>query len=110
MLAPDLRGFGDTDKPGHLLLGITPNTGLWPESEPYPLARHLESLESMRGLGADLVLPGHGPVFHDLDGGIGELIFYHEERLETMRREISDRPKTPALYEMWASKGGNGLG
>lgn len=36
----------------HLLLGITPNIGLWPESEPYPLARYLESLEGMLGLGA----------------------------------------------------------
>jgi glyoxylase-like metal-dependent hydrolase (beta-lactamase superfamily II) len=78
----------------HLLLGITPNIGLWPESDPHPLARYLESLENMRGLGADPILPGHGPVFHDLDGRIGELISHHEERLELMRREISDRPKT----------------
>jgi glyoxylase-like metal-dependent hydrolase (beta-lactamase superfamily II) len=78
----------------HLLLGITPNIGLWPESEPHPLARYLESLENTRGLGADLILPGHGPVFHDLDGRIRELMFHHEERLETMWREISDRPKT----------------
>ena len=82
----------------HLLLGITPNIGRWPESMPHPLARYLESLERMRGLGADLVLPGHGPVFHNLAGRIGELMFHHEERLETMRREISDRPKTP--YEV----------
>jgi glyoxylase-like metal-dependent hydrolase (beta-lactamase superfamily II) len=78
----------------HLLLGITPNIGLWPESEPHPLARYLESLESMHGLGANLVLPGHGPVFRDLDGRIGELMFHHKDRLETMRREISDSPKT----------------
>jgi glyoxylase-like metal-dependent hydrolase (beta-lactamase superfamily II) len=82
----------------HLLLGITPNIGLWPESEPHPLARYLESLESTRGLGADLVLPGHGPVFHDLVGRIGELIYHHEERLETMRRTVSDRPMT--AYEV----------
>ena len=82
----------------HLLLGITPNIGLWPESEPHPLARYLESLEDMRGQGADLILPGHGPVFHDLDGRIEELISHHEERLEMMRREILDRPKTP--YEV----------
>jgi glyoxylase-like metal-dependent hydrolase (beta-lactamase superfamily II) len=62
----------------HLLLGITPNIGLWPESEPHPLARYLESLEGMLGLGAALVLPGLGPVFHDLDGRIGELISHHE--------------------------------
>ena len=82
----------------HLLLGITPNIGLWPESEPHPLARYLESLESMRGLGAKLILPGHGSVFHDLDGRIGELISHHEVRLETMRRVISGGPKTP--YEV----------
>ena len=82
----------------HLLLGITPNIGLWPESEPHPLTRYLVSLESMRGLGAGLILPGHGPVFHDLEGRIGELIFHHEERLETIRRTISDRPRTP--YEV----------
>ena len=82
----------------HLLLGITPNIGLWPESEPHPLARYLESLEGMLGLGADLVLPGHGPVFHDLDGRIGELIPHHEERLERMRREIEGSSKTP--YEV----------
>ena len=82
----------------HLLLGITPNIGLWPESEPHPLARYLGSLECMRGLGADLVLPGHGPAFHDLDGRIEELISHHGERLEVMRRGISGRPKTP--YEV----------
>jgi glyoxylase-like metal-dependent hydrolase (beta-lactamase superfamily II) len=82
----------------HLLLGITPNIGLWPESEPHPLARYLESLENTRGLGVDLVLPGHGPVFHDLDGRIGELISHHEERLETMQRVVSDRPMT--AYEV----------
>lgn len=82
----------------HLLLGITPNIGLWPESEPHPLARYIESLESVRGLDVGLVLPGHGPVFHDLDGRIGELMSHHEERLEVMGREILDRPKTP--YEV----------
>jgi glyoxylase-like metal-dependent hydrolase (beta-lactamase superfamily II) len=82
----------------HLLLGITPNIGLWPESEPHPLARYLESLENTRGLGADLILPGHGPVFHDLDGRIGELTYHHEGRLQTIRRAVSDRPKT--AYEV----------
>ncbi|MGB3634992.1 MAG: MBL fold metallo-hydrolase, partial [Rubrobacteraceae bacterium] len=52
----------------HVLLKITPNVGLWPESEPNPLARYLESIESLQGIGASLILPGHGPVFHDLDG------------------------------------------
>ncbi|MCA1687669.1 MAG: MBL fold metallo-hydrolase, partial [Actinobacteria bacterium] len=78
----------------HLLLEITPNVGLWPESEPHPLARYLGSLNELRGLEADLVLPGHGPVFHDLDGRIAELLRHHEERLDLMRGVIEDGPKT----------------
>jgi glyoxylase-like metal-dependent hydrolase (beta-lactamase superfamily II) len=72
----------------HVMLGITPNVGIWPETEPHPLARYLESLASMRGLEADLVLPGHGPVFGDLDGRISELAAHHAERLDAMRAEI----------------------
>jgi len=82
----------------HLLLVITPNIGLWPESEPHPLARYLESLKFLRGLDTNIVLPGHGPVFHDLDGRIGELLRHHEERLDLMRRVIGAGPKTP--YEV----------
>lgn len=79
----------------HVLLKITPNVGLWPENLPHPLARYLDSLESLRGLNVDLlVLPGHGPVFHDLHGRIDELIRHHDERLELMRSVISNEPKT----------------
>lgn len=78
----------------HVLLKITPNIGLWPETKPHPLARYLRSLDELRALAVDLVLPGHGPAFHDLDGRIDELLRHHEERLEIMRREILDGPKT----------------
>ena len=79
----------------HVLLKITPNVGSWPESEPKPLARYLESIQDMRNLPADLVLPGHGPLFHDLRGRMDELLSHHEERLELMLREIEEAPKTP---------------
>jgi len=79
----------------HVLLKITPNIGMWPDVKPHPLARYLRSLEELRGLPVDLVLPGHGPLFHDLDDRIDELISHHAERLEEMRRQIEDRPKTP---------------
>ena len=78
----------------HVLLKITPNIGLWPESKPHPLSLYLDSLESLRGLEADLILPGHGPVFHDLDGRINELALHHEERLATMLATLSEGPKT----------------
>lgn len=79
----------------HVLLGITPNIGLWPESRPHPLARYLDSLEALRGLEADLVLPGHGPVFHDLDGRLSEISLHHEERLDAMCAALYDGPRTP---------------
>jgi glyoxylase-like metal-dependent hydrolase (beta-lactamase superfamily II) len=79
----------------HVLLKITPNVGSWPESEPNPLARYLKSIRNVRDLPADVVLPGHGPLFHDLSGRIDELLQHHEERLELMRREIAGAPKTP---------------
>lgn len=78
----------------HVLLKITPNIGLWPESLPHPLARYLKSLSGMRGMDVNLVLPGHGPAFHDLEGRIEELLRHHEERLEVMHGEIEDRPRT----------------
>ncbi len=79
----------------HVLLKITPNVGSWPESEPNPLARYLKSVRNVRDFPADLVLPGHGPLFHDLRGRIDELLRHHEERLELMRQEIDGVPKTP---------------
>jgi glyoxylase-like metal-dependent hydrolase (beta-lactamase superfamily II) len=82
----------------HVMLAITPNIGLWPESEPHPLSRYLESLKGLRGLDTDIVLPGHGPIFHDLDGRIDELLRHHEERLDIVRRVIEDDSKTP--YEV----------
>jgi glyoxylase-like metal-dependent hydrolase (beta-lactamase superfamily II) len=66
--------------------------------EPHPLARYLGSLDGLRGLNADLVLPGHGSVFHDLDGRLGEIAAHHAERLDVMRAVLEDRPKTP--YEV----------
>ena len=79
----------------HILLEITPNIGRWPESKPNPLARYLESIRGIRDLPVDLVLPGHGPLFHDLRGRVDELLSHHEERLELMWREIEVAPKTP---------------
>jgi glyoxylase-like metal-dependent hydrolase (beta-lactamase superfamily II) len=82
----------------HVMLGITPNVGTWPETGPHPLARYLESLASMRGLEADLVLPGHGPVFGDLDGRLSELTAHHAGRLDAMRAELEASPRS--AYEV----------
>jgi glyoxylase-like metal-dependent hydrolase (beta-lactamase superfamily II) len=79
----------------HLLLRITPNIGLWAYTAPHPLERYLESLKGLRGLDADLVFPGHGPLFHDLDGRIDELLLHHKERLSEMHTALGTEPATP---------------
>jgi glyoxylase-like metal-dependent hydrolase (beta-lactamase superfamily II) len=78
----------------HLLLKITPNIGLWPYAAPRPLERYLDSIASLRGLDVDLVFPGHGPLFHDLDGRIEELMLHHEDRLSVMHEALMGEPET----------------
>ena len=79
----------------HLLLHITPNIGLWTYTAPRPLERYLDSLKGLRGLGVDLVFPGHGPLFHDLDGRVDELLLHHEERLFVTHSAFDGEPATP---------------
>lgn len=78
----------------HILLEITPNIGLWTFTAPRPLRRYLDSIGGLRGLDVDLILPGHGPLFHDLDGRIDELILHHEERLSVMHEALEGEPAT----------------
>ena len=78
----------------HLLLEITPNIGLWTYTAPRPLRRYLDSIGGLRGLGVDLIFPGHGPLFHDLDGRIDELVLHHEERLSVMHEALEGEPAT----------------
>jgi glyoxylase-like metal-dependent hydrolase (beta-lactamase superfamily II) len=78
-----------------LLLHITPNIGLWTYTAPRPLERYLDSIRGLRGLEVDLVFPGHGPLFHDLDGRVEELLSHHEERLEVMHSAFNRAPATP---------------
>ena len=78
----------------HLLLEITPNIGLWTYTAPRPLERYLDSIESLRGLDVNLVFPGHGPLFHDLDGRINELLLHHEDRLSVMLEALVGEPAT----------------
>lgn len=90
----------------HILLKITPNVGLWPESRPRPLARYLDSISGQRGLDASLVLPGHGPVFHDLAGRIDELLAHHDERLDAMLDTLTNGPRTPYEVSRIVFRGG----
>lgn len=65
----------------HVLMKITPNIGLWPETDPNPLGRFLDSLRAVRALDVRLALPGHRQPIGDWRGRIDELIAHHDERL-----------------------------
>lgn len=90
----------------HILLKITPNVGLWPESRPRPLEQYLDSISDVRSLDASLVLPGHGPVFHDLAGRIDELLAHHDERLDAMLETLAYGPLTPYEVSRIVFRGG----
>jgi glyoxylase-like metal-dependent hydrolase (beta-lactamase superfamily II) len=65
----------------HVLMKITPNIGLWPESDPHPLGRFLDSLREVCLLDVRLALPGHRALITDWRGRIDEIIAHHQERL-----------------------------
>jgi glyoxylase-like metal-dependent hydrolase (beta-lactamase superfamily II) len=66
----------------HVLLKITANIGLWPQTEPDPLGRYLASLNRLAEPKVRLALPGHGPLITDLLGRIEEMKKHHADRLE----------------------------
>lgn len=65
----------------HVLMKITPNIGLWPESDPDPLGRFLFSLQEFKALDVRLALPGHKSLITDWRGRLVELLLHHEARL-----------------------------
>ncbi len=73
-----------------VLIKITPNIGLWPESEPDPLGRYLSSLDHLATFDVRLALPGHGALISDWRGRLAELQHHHAERLDTMFKAVND--------------------
>jgi glyoxylase-like metal-dependent hydrolase (beta-lactamase superfamily II) len=68
----------------HILPGITPNIGWYPDARPDPLGDYDASLAAVRDLPVRLVLPGHRRPFSDLAGRVDELRHHHRERGASM--------------------------
>ncbi|WP_164667808.1 MBL fold metallo-hydrolase [Virgibacillus doumboii] len=66
----------------HILPKITPNISYWFHGDPNPLARYLESLDKIKKLDADFVIPSHGEPFHGANNRIEEIKVHHDDRLE----------------------------
>jgi len=75
----------------HILPVITPNISYHLQSGPDPLGEYLRSLEELKGLEVELVLPAHEQVFSGLARRIEEIKEHHEQRaraiLEVIARE-----------------------
>lgn len=68
----------------HILPNITPNISYWFHGDRNPLKAYLSSLEKVKKLDADLVIPSHGEPFHGANQRIDEIIKHHDERLQKL--------------------------
>ncbi len=84
----------------HLLEKVSPNPliELGPNGEEgwfRPLVAYLASLERVRVLELDLVLPGHGSPFSDHRAVIDRLVAFYGKRQERIRALLDAGPRTP---------------
>lgn len=77
-----------------VLLEITPNVGMHPQSGENPLADFLKSLDTLLGLEVNFVFPGHGSVFSGLRQRISELQYHHQQRSLYITSAIRNDLKT----------------
>jgi glyoxylase-like metal-dependent hydrolase (beta-lactamase superfamily II) len=72
------------------------------DTEDGSLARYLESLRRLRGLGQRTVLPGHGPELANLEAVAAGYLAHREQRLEQVRsalRALGDDATTRQVVE-----------
>jgi glyoxylase-like metal-dependent hydrolase (beta-lactamase superfamily II) len=82
----------------HILPGITPNIGWYPNGRPNPLSDYFQALQKVRDLPVRLVLPGHRLPFTQLAERVDELLLHHEERSQRISSllEEAEPPGLPA--------------
>jgi glyoxylase-like metal-dependent hydrolase (beta-lactamase superfamily II) len=78
----------------HLLPKISPNIGLHPQSGADPLDDYIASLERIRRLEVDTVLPAHGDPFRDHHARIGVIVRHHDERKAALVELARDGAKS----------------
>ena len=78
----------------HILPTITPNVGRQPDTRENTLGDYINSLESIKHLDVELILPGHEVPFNIFRPRIEELIRHHEERNREVLAILKGEPKT----------------
>lgn len=77
----------------HILKEITPNIQCWHDDE-NPLKLYLRSLKRLRSFDVGLILPGHRPLFENMESRISELLSHHEHRFNEIKNILDENPKT----------------
>jgi glyoxylase-like metal-dependent hydrolase (beta-lactamase superfamily II) len=80
----------------HLLQVVSPPVTFERGFEPDPMGSYLESLDRVRDLGPDLVLPGHGTPFRDGARRAEAIAAGKRKRLTQVRELVESRPRTVA--------------
>lgn len=83
----------------HILPRITPNISYWFYGDQNPLKTYIQSLEKVRKLDAEYVIPSHGKPFYDANQRIDEIIAHHEERLDATLAHVPKHPTVHTLCE-----------
>lgn len=65
----------------HILPRITPNISYWFHGDDNPLKTYLQSLDKIRALDVEYIIPSHGKPFYDGNKRIAEIIQHHDDRL-----------------------------
>ncbi len=95
---PHLKYFFSGD---HILGDITPNISTWLD-EGNPLGEYFKSLDKVREMNVDLVLPGHRSLIRDCRGRIDQLKVHHRARLDEVIEIL--KGKTPQSAYQVASQ------
>jgi len=72
----------------HVLPDIFPNVSKMHITSDNPLRRYLESLNALKELEVNLVIPSHGEPFENLSGRIEETIEYHLKRCDAIEEVL----------------------
>jgi len=78
----------------HILPVITPNVGLRPQAEDNPLGDFLNSLNTVKQLDVNLVLPAHEQIFTNLQARVDEITLHHQQRNSEILEALKTEPKT----------------
>ncbi len=92
----------------HILPTITPNISVHPQAIENPLGRYLDSLNELKQLEVELVLPGHEKPFSGFRKRVESILKHHEQRNGEILAALADKARTSfqiAQEVTWGLKG-----